>query len=116
MKFIEEKSAATSKKRLKLVTSGNDKMVVMRTLGTDQPDGGSIATQVIKTEQCKAKVFSMDVTSSGHAITGHDKYLQLWTTTQSGSLERTMERRIESTKKQAVLDSLRVSFGAGPGH
>lgn len=58
----------------------------------------------------------MDVTGSGHAITGHDKYLQLWTTTQQGALEKTLERRIESSKKQAVLDSLRVSFGAGLGH
>ena len=111
IKFAEEKSTnQDTKKRLKLISSGADKQIVVRTVIPGQIAGESQPFQAVLTskEPCKSKVFSMDV-ACGHAVTGHDKYLQLWTA--SGGFDKEWERRAESSKKQAVLDHLRVSFG-----
>ena len=57
-------------------------------------------TAVQKKEQCKNKIFSMDV-GRGYAVTGHDKLLQLWSLS-GGSV---WERKPESLgKKSAPMD------------
>ncbi len=60
--------------------------------------------------------------SGGYAISGHDKYVQLWqvTTTQTAGFDRIWDRKVDSQKKSAVLDHVRVVFGpttqSGLGH
>jgi hypothetical protein len=51
----------------------------------------------------------MDVTN-GYAVTGHDKYLYLKQLSSTG-FDKVWERKADTTKKQAVLDHLRVKFG-----
>lgn len=103
IRFTEEKGAP--KKRLKLVSSGADKQIVMRTI-TPGNETEQFTAALAGKEQCKSKVFSLDV-ACGHTVTGHDKYMQMWT----GALDKEWERKAESQKKQAVLDHLKVSFG-----
>ena len=103
IRFTEEKGAP--KKRLKLVSSGADKQIVMRTI-TPGNETEQFTAVLAGKEQCKSKVFSLDV-ACGHTVTGHDKYMQMWT----GTLDKEWERKAESQKKQAVLDHLKVAFG-----
>lgn len=115
LRFAEEFSVK-GQKRLKLLSCGADKQIVLRNvdLGVVRQNDVKRLKQmpvedfivVQKKEQCKHKTFSMDVApQAGYIVTGHDKLLQLW---QLPSCERVWEKKPDSARKSGSLDQVRV--------
>ena len=99
-----------------MITCGADKQIVFRNINLDVV-GNSSAEQLSETsseefiqmqkkEQCKNKVFAMDISqNSGYAVTGHDKLVSVW---QVSNTDRIWEKRPESTRKSGTMDQLKV--------
>ena len=89
LKFSEEKGH-NSQKRIKLITCGADKAIVQRVIDPDMisnpkayakplPSPPDEYIPLYKKEQCKNKIFSMEVAEhSQYLVTGHDKALALY--------------------------------------
>ncbi len=96
---------------MKLISSGADKQIVVRSIqpaGTnfmtsiansqaDAQSDGVFQTWLLKKEQCKHKVLSMDI-AGGYGISGHDKYIQLWqvTTPSTSGFDKLWDRKADS--------------------
>lgn len=61
---------------------------------------------VQKKEQCKNKIFAMDVAyQASYMVTGHDKLLQLW---QLSTGDKVWEKKPDSIRKTGSMDQLKV--------
>jgi hypothetical protein len=57
---------------------------------------------VHKKEQCKNKIFTMDIAyKASYVVTGHDKLLQLW---QLSTGDKVWEKKPESVRKTGSMD------------
>lgn len=102
--------------RLKLITCGADKQIVMRNLNLNIIANSTVKElsdmnseefiTVQKKEQCKNKIFAMDIAyQASYVITGHDKLLQLWSMSTG---DKVWEKKPDSVRKIGSMDQLKV--------